>query len=212
MIRPRKFNECTGLESLISFPKDLVLGDKNSDEIILLFVRQHKVILVFNFLLNIFVFVMPYVGLWFLDYIISNLLPPVFNLDSLISSLYASKWFVIISLVWFSYLMSNLFDAFYRWFYNINILTTERFIDVELESIFNSRVETAALTDVQDLKDSQNGVIQSIFNMGEVVLLTASGRTIFNLSNVPQAHKVRDFIMDVVVKLKKMRGDRGLSN
>ena len=59
---------------------------------------------------------------------------------------------------------------------------------------------------IEDAKESQAGIIQSLFNMGDLTILTASGGTVFNLDNVPKAHKIRDFIQDVAVKIKDKKG------
>lgn len=203
IIKPEKFKEVSGITSLASFPKNIKLDEQNNDEYILLFVRQHKVVLYVNLILQIFVFVL-FVGCAFLiNRLDSFFLNGVLQTKLFLESKY--WWVVILCLV--SFTLSNLFDTFYRWFYNVNILTTEKFIDIDLNSIFSSRVEAASLLDIEDAKDTQNGIIHTIFNMGNVTVLTASGGTVFSLDNVPRAHKVRDFIMDTVILIKRIRGN-----
>lgn len=201
IIKPVNLNEVSGFESIVSFPKNIYLSDQNKEEFVLLFIRQHKIILFFNIFVNLLLLLFPFIIEFFLSLINQNLFNNFFNLDVF----FKSKWWNIAILSWIALILSYVFDSFYRWFYNINVLTNEKFIDIDLESIFSSRVEVASLFDIQDAKDSQKGIIQSIFNMGDLVLLTASGVTIFSLDNIPKAHIIRDFITDIIVKVKKLQ-------
>jgi uncharacterized membrane protein YdbT with pleckstrin-like domain len=100
-------------------------------------------------------------------------------------------------------MLRGYFNIFFRWFYNINVLTTNRLMDIDFLGIFFVRAEETSIADIEDVKDTQSGIIQSIFNMGNLEIFTASGVTVFNLDNVPKSYKVRDFVMDVVVAERK---------
>lgn len=202
LVKPQQMKKVSGWTSLASFPSNICIDGQNPTEYILLFVREHKIILFFNVLLYIFIFFMPQ----FLRATISYLDTSVLNGAINSAQFFESKWWVIILFCWVAYTLTGFFNIFFKWFYNINILTTERFLDIDLETIFTNRVESATLLDIEDVKDTQIGIIQSIFNMGDLTMLTASGGTIFNLHNVPKAHKIRDFIMDVTIKAKELRG------
>lgn len=201
IIKPVSLNEVSGFESIVSFPKNIYLSDQNKEEVVLLLIRRHKITLFFNLLVNLLLLSFPFIIEFVLNSLNQNLFNSFLNLDIF----FKSKWWSIVILCWIALILSYIFDTFYRWFYNINILTNEKFIDIDLESIFSSRVEVASLFDIQDAKDSQKGIIQSIFNMGDLVLLTASGATIFSLDNIPKAHIIRDFITDIIVKVKKLQ-------
>lgn len=193
----------SGWTSLASFPSNICVDGQNKHEKVLLFVREHKVTLFFNIFAYSIVLVMPFLIRFAITYLNNTLLEGFIN----ISPFFNSNWWKIIIIVWFAYVFTGYFNIFFRWFYNINILTTERFVDIDFINIFENRVESAAITDVEDVKEEQAGLFQSIFNMGDLTLLTASGGTAFSLDNVPKAHKIRDFIQDVAIKMKDKKGN-----
>jgi uncharacterized membrane protein YdbT with pleckstrin-like domain len=184
------------MTTLASFPSNIDIHGQNPNEHILLFVREHKIILALNLFLYTLILFFPQILRWLLLYIDQNILGSYLNL----SSFFNSNWWTIIIIGWFSYVLTGYFNIFFHWFYNINMLSNQRFIDIDFVGIFDNKIETTSIREIQDVKDSQKGIFQSLFNMGDITVLTASGGTVFSLNNVPKAHKVRDFIMDVKVK------------
>lgn len=197
-----KLKRVNPFSSVASFASNICVDGQNQGEYVLLFVRQHLVILIFNILFYTLVLFFPQILRWILSYLDQNILGSYLGIESF----WGTKWWLLINIGWFAYILTGYFNIFFRWFYNINILTTERFLDIDFLGIFETQIETATIKDIEDAKDTQNGLFQSIFNMGDITVLTASGGTIFNLNNVPMAHKVRDFIMDVKIKFDKERG------
>lgn len=197
-----KMKRVSPMATLASFPSNICVDGQNPNEYILLFVREHKVILFINIFLYAIIMFLPQI----LRALISSLDVNIFGSVLQTQAFFNTNWWILINIAWFSYVLTGFFNIFFRWFYNINILTTERFMDIDFEGIFANRIESAAIKDIEDAKDTQTGLLQSIFNMGDITILTASGGTVFNLDNVPQAHKVRDFIMDVKIKFDKENG------
>ena len=60
------------------------------------------------------------------------------------------------------------------WFYNVYIVTDERLVDVDFVGLLNKTVNVADLDNLQDVNYSQNGLVASLFNIGDVVVETAS--------------------------------------
>lgn len=193
--------------SLASFPSNICMHDQNGDEYVLLFVRQHIVILLINISIYMIVFFGPWILQAILIYIDNSVFGGVLQIQKTFD-IYRNGWNIII-LCWIIYCMTGLFNIFFKWFFNINILTNQRFVDFDFVGIFDTRAESAAVTDIEDIKDAQTNVIQSIFNMGDLTVLTASGGTIFSLEDVPRAHQIRDFMMDVTLKVKRMQNNNG---
>lgn len=200
-----KMKRVSPLSSLASFPANICIDGQNPNEYVLLFVREHKIILVINIFLYAIIMFLPQILRWLVGSLDQNIFGSYLHTQTF----FGSNWWIVINIAWFSYILTGYFNIFFRWFYNINLLTTERFMDIDFEGIFSNRIETASIKDVEDAKDTQVGLLQSLFNMGDITILTASGGTIFNLDNVPKAHKIRDFIMDVKIKFDKERGYEG---
>ncbi len=199
----KKFKHAIPLSSLASFPDNLTVYGQNSDEKILLFIRKDKIILFFNFVLQFLVLFLPFL----VQYIISLTDNSIFNGAMQSELFFNSKYWVAILLGWLAYVLKGFYNIFFKWFYDINVLTTNRFVDLDLISIFQNRMEETGIMNIEDVKDFQPGIIQSLFDMGDIEIFTASGQTKFNLENVPQSHKIRDFIMDIVVEERKKYGN-----
>lgn len=202
LVQPGQMKRVNPWTSLASFPSNITVDGQNPNEYILLFVREHKIILIFNILLYTLILFLPMFIRFIITFMNQNILGGSINFDTF----FESNWWTIINVVWFAYVLTGYFNIFFKWFYNINILTNERFMDIDFLTIFENRVESTSVLDIEDAKETQAGIIQSIFNMGDLTILTASGGTVFNLDNVPKAHKIRDFIQDVAVKVKDKKG------
>lgn len=187
------------LTSLASFPCNIKVYGQNPDEKILLFIREHKITLLSSAIGYLLLLLIPFFLEWTLKLLNSYSLNGLINMDKFFNTKY---WYAIL-LVWLAYILRETFNAFFSWFYNINILTSNRFVDIDFINIFKIRVEETSIEDIEDVKDTQSGITQSIFDMGDVEVFTASGATVFNLNNVPKSHKIRDFIMDVVISKRK---------
>jgi hypothetical protein len=199
-----KFKRVNSLTSLASFPENITVYGQNEGEHILLFVRKHKIVLLFNILIQTFVLLSPFLvqyALYFLNYWVLNN-----SFD--ISGWFNSNFWLIFWLIWLSYVLKGYFNIFFQWYYDLNIMTTNRFVDVDLIGIFKNQIEETSLLNIEDVKDHQKGIIQSLFHMGYLEIFTASGQTIFNLKYVPHSTKIRDFIMDVVIEERKKYGER----
>jgi uncharacterized membrane protein YdbT with pleckstrin-like domain len=196
------FKKVSPLTSLASYPCNIRVHGQNNDEKILLFIREHRIILFFNLLFYSIILFVPF---------LIQLAVRLFDrylFDNTINTtdLFESKYWLVFSILWFAYVLKGYINVFLKWFYNINILTDNRLMDIDFLGIFKVRTEEASVVDIEDVKETQSGIVQSIFNMGDLEVLTASGVTAFNLDNVPKSHKIRDFMMDVVVAERKRRG------
>ncbi len=198
---PKLKQNVSPFTSIATFPGCFHFTDQDPDEYILLLVRQGKIILIIDLLINLIVPLAPFLILL----AIKGLNTVGRNINVIIETelLTSSKWWLVFIVFMLSYGLISYFNIFFKWFYNINILTNKRFVDLDYQTIFNVGVETAALQDIQDVKNRQSGIFQTIFGLGDVEVLTASGKTTFSLPNVYQAHKIRDFIQDVILAVKE---------
>jgi hypothetical protein len=189
------------MTSLASYPANIKIYGLNNDERILLFVREHRVILFFNLILYSVVLLLPLFIRVSAQLINSRLLNSTYTAD--LDNIFNSRFWTAGLVLWLGYILKGFYNIFVRWYYNVNILTSNRFIDLDLIGIFNNRLEETSVKDITDAKDVQPGLLQSLFSMGSLEIFTASGKTTFSLDNVPESQKIRDFIMDVVIMEKK---------
>ncbi len=195
------YKKVNPLTSLASFPCNISIQGQNNNERILLFIREHRITLLFDLLFYSIALFVPFMIQYFFNLFNKLILNNTIN----VGEFFGSKYWRVFILLWLSYMLRGYFNLFFKWFYNINVLTTNRLMDIDFLGIFFVRAEETSITDIEDVKDTQAGIIQSIFNMGNIEVFTASGVTVFNLNNVPKSYKVRDFIMDVVVEERRKR-------
>jgi len=179
------------LAALIFTPKTIRFENQNPDEKILLLVREHPAVFAWNALMTLFGVFVPFVLIWTYNF---------FSSKGYLAFTIDTQWWVVGIMLWYLYLLSNIFRRFISWFYNVNLMTNERFLDLDFSSFTDYRVKECSILKIQDAKDMHAGPWQMLFDMGDIVVHTASEDTRFELENVPNSSKVRDFIMDVVIK------------
>lgn len=86
----------------------------------------------------------------------------------------------------------------YRWFVWWNgsyILTNQRIIKIDQQSLFHRMVSEAELDRIQDITSEIHGPIQTILNFGTIHIQTASSSTVINLTNVTDPYEIQQKIV-----------------
>lgn len=201
-----RFRVVSSLTSLASFPSNITVFGQNHDERILLFIRKDKAVLIFNLVVQGISFLVPFLVQYLLYFLNNKFLLPLNNSINL-DAFFTSKYWTAIILLWVAYVLRGFYNIFFKWYYDLNIMTTNRFLDLDLIDLFHNRLEETSISKIEDVKDTQTGIIQSLFGMGDLEIFTASGQTVFSLQDVPRSNKIRDFIMDIVIEERKKRPD-----
>ncbi|MBI5411853.1 PH domain-containing protein [Candidatus Peregrinibacteria bacterium] len=84
-------------------------------------------------------------------------------LTALASSFYLLLWLMYVCIAW----ISEAFDLF--------IITNERVIDVTQVSFFHRSMSTSPLDQIQDTTGEISGFLPTLFNYGNITIMTASG-------------------------------------
>ncbi len=79
-----------------------------------------------------------------------------------------------VTILWYLALIFYVIMNFLLWFYNVYIVTDERLVDVDFAGLLNKTVNIAELGKLEDVNYTQSGLLDSVFNMGDVVVETAS--------------------------------------
>ncbi len=96
----------------------------------------------------------------------------------------------VLSLVWG---LSWLIIAYFTWYrYNRDewIITNQRLIDSVRKHWFNHEISSADLVNVEDMKVSQNGILQTVFRFGSLICQTAGTQQNFRLEGIPRPSEV----------------------
>jgi hypothetical protein len=167
-------------------PRHLRYESQESDEKIILFLRRH-------FVTN--------VG-WILGFFCLVLVPFfAFSFFSFSSIPFGFRFMGVIG--WYLLTFAFAFERFISWFFNVNIITNLRIIDVNFPSILYKDISETKLENVQDISSKTGGFIRSFFNYGDVLVQTAGALPELNFEAVPHPDKVAEVIND----LQSGRGD-----
>jgi len=79
-----------------------------------------------------------------------------------------------LTILWYMALAFYGIQSFLLWFYNVYIVTTERLVDVDFLGLLSKTINITQLSKIEDVNYSQRGLLQSIFNYGDVIVQTAS--------------------------------------
>lgn len=175
----------------IENPTNCSFQGQDPDEDILLLVRAHKITNFKWIIPAVLIFFVPF----FLPGIIINLgFGSILNLPPT----YLTAFIVI------NYLLVLIitFEGFLYWYFNVNLVTSKRVIDIDFESLLFKNVDLAPLEEIQEANSTIAGILGTIFNFGTVIAETAGETVEIDFRDVPKPDKIADFIIDTAQDAK----------
>jgi hypothetical protein len=170
------------LSALTDHPQKITFSQQDKDEEIILFMRRH-------FITNL-----P----WIIPVIIALFAPLlIISLSNLLDfSLFPVSMSYSIILIFFYYLLVLGFALFnfIDWFYNIGIVSDKRLFDLDFERLSHIDLALTLLPEVEDVVYRQQGFFASVFNYGDVVAHTVTGKEDFIFEKVPKPDQVVELI------------------
>ncbi len=147
-------------------------------ESVLLFTRRHWLYLWPRAVLYALFGIVPAVLLLWIASKTSGL-SSGFGKASLIASLlWVLGWGVRVYFTWFAYR------------HDVWAVTNQRILDGVRPNWFNSRLSSADLVDVEDIAVNKHGLLQTVFDFGEVRCQTAGERLNFVLEGIPRPEAI----------------------
>lgn len=171
--------------SLIKFPQKIRFENQEPNEQIHLFLRRHVITNIGWIIPTIFFFLLPLVIWVFLS------LVGITITDIPISYL------LILTVFYYLIVLGYAFLNFIIWFYNVGIVTQQRVIDIDVHNITSKNVASTNISDIVDVEYSQQGILASALNYGDVNLQTEGLKPNFEFHKVPQPALVADIINDL---------------
>jgi hypothetical protein len=106
----------------------------------------------------------------------------------------------IISPLWYLLTFSYAFEKFLSWFFNVNIITDERIIDIDFPSILYKDISETKIDQVQDISIKIGGFIRSLFNFGDINIQTAGTQPEIKFEAVPNPEQVLKVLNQLVLE------------
>ncbi len=179
------------LGAFIKKPRGVKFDGQDTEEEILLFMRQHIVVnLKWILITALLFFAVP-----ILDFFLamggtslSQLLPPSYN--------FVARF--LLGLFTFGYFFEN----FLSWYFNSYIITSKRVVDIDFYGLTHRRFSEAPLRNIEDVTNNISGFAQIAFHFGDVAIQTAAESREITFENVPNPDRVQDTLSDLISAIK----------
>lgn len=170
----------------LPFPRDISFYGKEKDEEVILVVRSHWIKYLPFLAVSLLVLCFPFMFV-LLDTTLSENV--VLFLAFFIPCLTLS--------------LSIIVYAFIRWFYNVNIITDKRIIDLDFTSVVSHSLSEARLEKIEDITHKQLGLVGSLFDVGTVYFQTAGATAEIEFDSIREPRIIQDILYDLLDSKKK---------
>ncbi len=159
-----------------------IFDDQQSYEQVMLILRRHYLILLGILLRFLFLGILPIVGYIFLKRFL------------LFSDVTATILKFLIS-IYYLFFVYGLFYMFADYLLDVWMVTDHRILDIKQDGLFRRDVAETRLSNIQDIKVTTMGYLQTFFDFGNVVIQTAGTEPEFEFQQVPHPTRVKDIIL-----------------
>jgi len=97
---------------------------------------------------------------------------------------------LVVDLLWGGYWLVRGYFTWYHYSHDIWVVTNQRIIDSLKRHWFHHRMASADLVDIEDIAVVREGLLQTMFNFGDVRCQTAGEQPNFILAGIPGPSKV----------------------
>lgn len=179
------------LSSFSYLPKKVDFETRDKEEKVILMLRRH-----------------PLTNLpWMLIGILMVAAPIVLKIFPLLAFL--PKEFQLIAVLgWYLITIAFFLENFLTWFFNVNLITDERIIDIDFFNLIYKEVSDTNIDKIQDVTYTMGGVARTLFNYGDVFVQTAAEVPNFDFLAVPKPDKVAKILQDLRIEeeIEKLEG------
>ncbi len=152
---------------------------QEADERIFVFVRRYFVAFLPTLLLVVFISLFGIFILGFMAQFIE------FNIVLLFGSAYL-LFILLFTLV-----------SFFDFYFDLNVVTDRRVIDIEQNRLFSRSVSELLFEDIEDVDSKVNGILETFFDYGDVMIQTAGAKPNFIFEQVHHPNQIAAIILDL---------------
>jgi len=169
-------------------PDDITFENQDEGEKVLLFTRKDLITNLPWLLAGLFLAIIPII-----------IMPALPFLHISLASL-PQNFPLILTIFYYLLVTAFLFVNFITWYFNLDIVTEKRILDIEFQGIVYKNVAATKLTLVQDVSYSQVGVIRTVFDYGDVLVQTAGTIDNFTFEAIPRPEDAVHIVEDLIGK------------
>lgn len=168
-------------------PKGVKFETQLVNEHIIILLRKHFITNTWWIAVGIFMFLVP---------MLIAALDPFLGLSEVIKIPLRLQAVAVI--IWYLLTFAFVFEQFLIWYFNVYIVTNKRLVDVDFFGLLYKQISEAGLDKIQDVTHRMGGVLQVVFNYGDVIIQTAGTQEFFEFHAIPQPQKVQKAILEEI--------------
>lgn len=157
----------------------------DQSEKLVLKVRRHKLVLIFESLFLIFFLIVPPLLFW-----VSELSAVSIKGNEI--ALFLALYSAILLIGWIIFFM-----IWTNYYLDVLVITDKKIIDIEQRGFFSREISTVRLDKVEDITVTISGVIATFLDYGTLKIQTAAESREFIIKDVPNPNKVKAIILDL---------------
>lgn len=98
---------------------------------------------------------------------------------------------VLAGSVYYLFILLFFYSQFIDFYLDLWIVTNDRIVDIEQHGLFHRSITELDLFRIQDVTSNVNGVFQTLFHFGNLVITTASSNTDIIFRQIPRPERIR---------------------
>lgn len=175
------------LGAFVAQPHGVHFATQTATEQILLILRRHPITQISWIFFAVILLLIPPLSLPFLAATFADLQIPF-------------SFQIVIVLFWYLISFAFVFTNFVLWYYNVNIVTNLRVLDIDFPSLLIQEVTGTHIEQVEDVTYRRVGVLTTLFDYGNVYVQTAGATPNIEFLQVPHPRQVVQVILDLMGK------------
>jgi len=114
-----------------------------------------------------------------------------------IISYFPSPLQVVVVYAWLLLALIVFWSGFLSWYFNVNIVSNERVVDIDFYNLIYREVTDAEIEKIQDVTHKMGGILGIVFNYGDVYIQTAGTKPEIEFLKVPRPAAVADVLRKI---------------
>ncbi|MBI3386003.1 PH domain-containing protein [Candidatus Gottesmanbacteria bacterium] len=171
-------------------PEGVRFETQEEQEEVVLFLRQHPIVLV------------PAIVILALMILFPTVILPIALHELEVSVNLPARFLIIGGLFWYLATFGFALISFLRWFFNIYIVTNQRVVDIDFKYLLYKMFSEANLSKIQDINYASGGIFAAAFNFGDVTVETAGEVPNIEFDKVPHPERVVQTISELAEDYK----------
>jgi hypothetical protein len=144
---------------------------------------------------------------WIITIFLMILTPAFFPVLPFVGSV-PELYSLVFTLIWYLVTMAVVIEKFLNWFFNVDLITDERILDVNFHNIMYREITAANIDEIQEVTIKPMGGIASFFDYGDVYIQTAAEIPRIVFYKVPHPEKVERILRELGIEeqIEKIEG------